>query len=61
MTSEALPCYKYVWLSGKESTCPVGDAVDLGSILGLGRFPGERNGSPLQYSYLGNLMDREAR
>ena len=25
-----------------------------------GRSPGERNGNPLQYSYLENLMDREA-
>ena len=25
--------------------------------LGLGRSPGEGNGNPLQYSYLGNSMD----
>jgi len=30
-----------------------------GSILGLGRCPGEGNGNPLHYSYPGN-MDREA-
>ena len=42
---------------GKESTCNTGD---LGSIPGLGRSPGEGNGSPLQYSYLGNSMDRGA-
>ena len=29
-----------------------GDARDLGSILGLGRSPGRRNGNPLQYSCL---------
>ena len=29
-----------------------GDARDLGSIPGLGRFPGEENGNPLQYSHL---------
>ena len=29
-------------------------------IPGLGRSPGERNGNPLQYSYLENSMDREA-
>ena len=29
-------------------------AVDLGSIPGLGRSPGEGNGNPLQYSYLEN-------
>ena len=41
----------------KESTCNVGDQ---GSILGLGRSPGEGNGNPLQYSCLENPMDREA-
>ena len=30
----------------------------LGSIPGLGRSPGEGNGNPLQYSHLGNPMDR---
>ena len=45
------------WLSGKESTC---QAEDAGSIPGLGRFPGERIGNPLQYSCLRNLMDRGA-
>ena len=29
-----------------------------GSIPGLGRSPGEGNGNPLQYSCLGNPMDR---
>ena len=28
------------------------DARDLDSIPGLGRFPGDRNGNPLQYSCL---------
>ena len=41
----------------KESACNVGD---LGSILGLGRCPGEGNGYPLQYSCLENSMDRRA-
>ena len=35
-------------------------AGDTSSILGSGRPPGEGNGNPLQYSYLGNHMDREA-
>ena len=39
----------------KESVCNVGD---LGSIPGLGRFPGERNGKPLQYFCLENSIDR---
>ena len=33
---------------GKESVCNAGN---LDSTLGLGRFPGEGNGNPLQYSY----------
>ena len=37
-----------------------GSAGDLGSIPGLGRFPGERNDDPLQYPCLDNLMDRGA-
>ena len=35
--------------AGKESACNVGD---LGSILGLGRFPAEEKGYPLQYSWI---------
>ena len=38
-----------------------GDAGDMGSIPGLGRFPGVGNGSPLQYSCLGKPVDRGAR
>jgi len=34
-----------------------GDAGDAGLIPGLGRSPGEGNGSPLQYSCLENSMD----
>ena len=40
---------------GKESAC---NAVDLGLIPGSGRYPGEEKGYPLQYSCLGNPMDR---
>ena len=40
---------------GKESAHSVGDP-DL--IPGLGRFPGEGNDDPLQYSCLKNSMDR---
>ena len=36
------------------------DIKDAGSILELGRSPGEGNGNPLQYSCLGNPMDRGA-
>ena len=41
---------------GKESAC---DAGDTGSITGLGRSLGERNGNPLQYSCLENSMGRQ--
>ena len=37
-----------------------GDARDAGSIPRSRRFPGERNGNPLQYSCLENPMDRGA-
>ena len=40
---------------------PPTSAGDVGSIPGLGRFPGEGNGNPLQYSYLGNPMARGIR
>jgi len=36
------------------------NAGDAGSILGSGRSPREENGNPLQYSCLGNPMDRGA-
>ena len=42
---------------GKESAY---NAEEPGSIPGWGRSPGERNGSPLQYSCLENPMDRGA-
>ena len=42
---------------GKASAC---DAGDLGLIPGLGRSPGEGNGTPLQYSCLENSMDQGA-
>ena len=36
------------------------DVRDVGLIPGLGRFPGEGNGSPLQYPCLENPIDKEA-
>ena len=41
----------------KASACNAGD---LGSIPGSGRYPGEGNGNPPQYSCLENPMDGEA-
>ena len=42
---------------GKEATCNAGDP---GSIPRSGRSPGGENDNPLQYSCLGNPMDRGA-
>ena len=44
----------------KNSLAIAGDAGDMGSILGSGKIPGTGNGSPHQYSYLENSVDREA-
>ena len=41
----------------KNSPSSIGD---VGSTLGLGRSLREGNGNPIQYSCLGNPMDREA-
>ena len=43
--------------SGSDGKASVYNAGDLDSIPGLGRFPGEGNGKPLQYSCLENPMD----
>ena len=45
------------WPSDKESTCNAGD---VGLIPGSGRSPGVGNSNLLQYSCLGNAMDRGA-
>ena len=50
---EGLPCSS----NGKEFACNAGDP---GLIPGSGRSSGEGNGNPLQYSCLGNPMDRGA-
>ena len=42
--------------SDENSPTNVGDLRDMGSIFGLGRFPGEGNGNPLQSSCLENAM-----
>ena len=60
-TSSYYHCYFFCSFpggsDGKESACNAGD---VGSIPGLGRSPGGGNGNPVQYSCLGNLMDRGA-
>ena len=42
----------------KNSPASEGDTGDTGLIPGSGRSPGGRNGNLLQYSCLGNPMDR---
>ena len=46
---------------GSDSKASARSAEDPGSIPGLGRYPGEGNGTPLQYSCLENSMDGGAR
>ena len=54
--------YTYIYIlydfpGGSDGKASAYNAGDLGSIPGLGRFPGEGNGDPLQYSCLENPMD----
>ena len=44
----------------KNLPASAGDSRDVGSIPGSGRSPGEGNGNMLQYSCLGNPMDKGA-
>ena len=48
-----------VWVA-KNLPANAGDLRNAGSIPGLGRFPVEEQGGPLQYCCLDNLMDRGA-
>ena len=51
MNCKGLPC-------GSVVKNPTASAGDTGLTPVLGRSPGEGNGYPLQYSCLGNPMDR---
>ena len=44
----------------KNLPASAGDTGDTGSVPGSGRSPGEGNGNVLQYSCLGNPIDRRA-
>ena len=44
----------------KSPSANTGDARDVDLIPGLGSSPGEGNGNPLQYSCLGNPMEKGA-
>ena len=48
-----------VVLAVKNLPANAGDTGDVGSIPGSGRSPGGGNDNPLQYSCLGDLMNRE--
>ena len=50
-------CTVHCVSASKETTCNAGD---LGSIPGLGRYPGEGKGYQLQYSPLEDSMDCSA-
>ena len=41
-----------IFPGGSDSKASAYNAGDLGSTPGMGRFPGEGNGKPLQNSYL---------
>ena len=44
----------------KDLPANAGDVRDTGSIPGLGKSPGGGHGNPLQFSCLGNPMDKGA-
>ena len=61
--SHTIACTLYIHMgfpSGSDGKASVCNAGDPGLIPGLGRSPGEGNGSPFQYSCLENPMDRGA-
>ena len=49
-----------VVLMVKNPSANAGDTRDMGLIPELGRYPGGGNGNLLQYSSLGNFVDRGA-
>ena len=51
---------RFTRVSGSMVKNPSANSGDAGSIPGSGRSPGEGNGNLLQYSSLGNPMDRGA-
>ena len=55
-----MPGASQVALVVKSLPANTGDVRDMGSILELGRSPGEGHRNPLQYSCLENFIDRGA-
>ena len=63
ISKRLLSYHEFVCLNfpgGSDGKASVYNPGDLGSIPGSGRFPGEGNDNPLQYSCLENPMDRGA-
>ena len=50
--------FLYLYPGGSAAKTHPASAEDTGSIPGSGTSPGEGNDNPLQYSCLGNLIDR---
>ena len=50
----------YLNLGGSDSKASAYNVGDLGSIPGLGRSPGERNGYPLQCSWPGEFRGQRS-
>ena len=46
--------------SGKETACHAGDVSNVGSVLGLGRSPGGRNGNSLKYFFPGEAHGQKS-
>ena len=64
VTFVALVCNYFLYFAisklGSVVNNPSAIAADVCSIPELGRYPGDGNGNPLQYSCLENSMDRGA-
>ena len=58
-TSHILSWASQVMLVVKNLPASAGDVRDMGSVPGLGRFPGGGHGNPLQYSCLENPHGQE--
>ena len=57
---EVVPSASLVAVAIKNLPASAGDVRETGWVPGLERFPEGGDGNPLQYSCLGNPMDREA-
>ena len=53
--------FYWTFLGGSVVNNPPTNARDMGLMPGLGRSPGEGNRNPLQYTCMGNPMDRGTR